>query len=192
MFYYNRYRKGYKFRELDFSDIWDAGSSYSLEMKKEMYGIEIKLEDFDLTKDELDEYLQKCEKFNEAFRDFEHKADNFTFYLFFIILPIVSLVVGLIFYYTSIERYKGMIAGGVCTTTALVLYFFIIPKLFKYICIERVNSLVSKIIGERNYKVESYLSEIEFQFYLRVRDVKKESEKKEKREQEKIEDFIRI
>ena len=160
MFYYNRYRKGYKFRELDFSDIWDAGSSYSLEMKKEMYGIEIKLEDFDLTKDELDEYLQKCEKFNEAFRDFEHKADNFTFYLFFIILPIVSLVVGLIFYYTSIERYKGMIAGGVCTTTALVLYFFVIPKLFKCICIERVNSLVSKIIGERNYKVESYLSEI--------------------------------
>jgi hypothetical protein len=192
MFYYNRYREGYKFRELDFSDIWDAGSSYSLEMKKEMYGIEIKLEDFDLTKDELDEYLQKCEKFNEAFRDFEHKADNFTFYLFFIILPIVSLVVGLIFYYTSIERYKGMIAGGVCTTTALVLYFFVIPKLFKYICIERVNSLVSKIIGERNYKVESYLSEIEFQFYLRVRDVKKESEKKEKREQKKIEDFIRI
>lgn len=192
MFYYNRYREGYKFRKLDFSDIWDAGSSYSLEMKKEMYGIEIKLEDFDLTKDELDEYLQKCEKFNEAFRDFEHKADNFTFYLFFIILPIVSLVVGLIFYYTSIERYKGMIAGGVCTTTALVLYFFVIPKLFKYICIERVNSLVSKIIGERNYKVESYLSEIEFQFYLRVRDVKKESEKKEKREQEKIEDFIRI
>lgn len=192
MFYYNRYRKGYKFRELDFSDIWDAGSSYSLEMKKEMYGIEIKLEDFDLTKDELDEYLQKCEKFNEAFRDFEHKADNFTFYLFFIILPIVSLVVGLIFYYTSIERYKGMIAGGVCTTTALVLYFFVIPKLFKYICIERVNSLVSKIIGERNYKVESYLSEIEFQFYLRVRDVKKESEKKEKREKKKIEDFIRI
>lgn len=192
MFYYNRYRKGYKFRELDFSDIWDAGSSYSLEMKKEMYGIEIKLEDFDLTKDELDEYLQKCEKFNETFRDFEHKADNFTFYLFFIILPIVSLVVGLIFYYTSIERYKDMIAGGVCTTTALVLYFFVIPKLFKYICIERVNSLVSKIIGERNYKVESYLSEIEFQFYLRVRDVKKESEKKEKREQEKKEDFIRI
>lgn len=192
MFYYNRYRKGYKFRELDFSDIWDAGSSYSLEMKKEMYGIEIKLEDFDLTKDELDEYLQKCEKFNEVFRDFEHKADNFTFYLFFIILPIVSLVVGLIFYYTSIERYKGMIAGGVCTTTALVLYFFVIPKLFKYICIERVNSLVSKIIGERNYKVESYLSEIEFQFYLRVRDVKKESEKKEKREKKKIEDFIRI
>ena len=192
MFYYNRYRKGYKFRELDFSDIWDAGSSYSLEMKKEMYGIEIKLEDFDLTKDELDEYLQKCKKFNEAFRDFEHKADNFTFYLFFIILPIVSLVVGLIFYYTSIERYKGMIAGGVCTTTALVLYFFVIPKLFKYICIERVNSLVSKIIGERNYKVESYLSEIEFQFYLRVRDVKKESEKKEKREKKKIEDFIRI
>ncbi len=59
MFYYNRYREGYKFRELDFSDIWDAGSSYSLEMKKEMYDIEIKLEDFDLTKDELDEYLQK-------------------------------------------------------------------------------------------------------------------------------------
>ena len=192
MFYYNRYREGYKFRELDFSDIWDAGSSYSLEMKKEMYGIEIKLEDFDLTKDELDEYLQKCKKFNEAFRDFEHKADNFTFYLFFIILPIVSLVVGLIFYYTSIEGYKDVIAGSMCVTTALVLYFFIIPKLFKYICIERVNSLVSKIIGERNYKVESYLSEIEFQFYLRVRDVKKESEKKEKREQEKIEDFIRI
>jgi hypothetical protein len=192
MFYYNLYREGYNFRELDFSDIWDAGSSYSLEMKKEMYGIEIKLEDFDLTKDELDEYLQKCKKFNEAFRDFEHKADNFTFYLFFIILPIVSLVVGLIFYYTSIERYKGMIAGGVCTTTALVLYFFVIPKLFKYICIERVNSLVSKIIGERNYKVESYLSEIEFQFYLRVRDVKKESEKKDKREKKKIEDFIRI
>ena len=192
MFYYNRYREGYKFRELDFSDIWDAGNSYILEMDKDRYGIEIKLEDFDLTKDELDEYLQKCEKFNEAFRDFEHKADNFTFYLFFIILPIVSLVVGLIFYYTSIEGYKDMIAGGVCTTTALVLYFFIIPKLFKYICIERVNSLVSKIIGERNYKVESYLSEIEFQFYLRVRDVKKESEKKEKREQEKIEDFIRI
>ena len=43
MFYYNRYREGYKFRELDFSDIWDAGSSYSLEMKKVMYGIEIKL-----------------------------------------------------------------------------------------------------------------------------------------------------
>ena len=192
MFYYNRYREGYKFRELDFSDIWDAGNSYILEMDKDRYGIEIKLEDFDLTKDELDEYLQKCKKFNEAFRDFEHKADNFTFYLFFIILPIVSLVVGLIFYYTSIEGYKDMIAGGVCTTTALVLYFFIIPKLFKYICIERVNSLVSKIIEERNYKVESYLSEIEFQFYLRVRDVKKESEKKEKREQEKIEDFIRI
>ena len=192
MFYYERYRKGYKFKELDYSDIGDAGSSYSLEMKKEMYGIEIKLEDFDLTKDELDEYLQKCEKFNEAFRDFEHKADNFTFYLFFIILPIVSLVVGLIFYYTSIEGYKDVIAGAMCVTTALVLYFFIIPKLFKYICIERVNSLVSKIIGERNYKVESYLSEIEFQFYLRVRDVKKESEKKEKREQEKIEDFIRI
>ena len=192
MFYYNRYRKGYKFRELDFSDIWDAGSSYSLEMKKEMYGIEIKLEDFDLTKDELDEYLQKCEKFNEAFRDFEHKADNFTFYLFFIILPIVSLVVGLLFYYTSIEGYKDVIAGSMCVTTALVLYFFIIPKLFKYICIERINSLVSGIIGERNYKVESYLSEIEFQFYLRVRDVKKESEKKEKREQEKVEDFIRI
>jgi len=123
MFYYNLYREGYNFRELDFSDIWDAGSSYSLEIKKEMYGIEIKLEDFDLTKDELDEYLQKCKKFNEAFRDFEHKADNFTFYLFFII-PIVSYVVGLFFYYTSIERYKGMIAGGVCTTTALVLYFF--------------------------------------------------------------------
>ena len=192
MFYYNRYREGYKFRELDFSDIWDAGSSYSLEMKKEMYGIEIKLEDFDLTKDELDEYLQKCKKFNEAFRDFEHKADNFTFYLFFIILPIVSLVVGLIIYYTSIEGYKDVIAGSMCVTTALVLYFFVIPKLFKYICIERVNSLVSKIIEERNYKVESYLSEIEFQFYLRVRDVKKESEKKEKREQEKIEDFIRI
>lgn len=192
MFYYNRYREGYKFRELDFSDIWDAGNSYILEMDKDRYGIEIKLEDFDLTKDELDEYLQKCKKFNEAFRDFEHKADNFTFYLFFIILPIVSLVVGLIFYYTSIERYKDMIAGCVCTTTALVLYFFVIPKLFKYICIERVNSLVSKIIGERNYKVESYLSEIEFQFYLRVRDVKKESEKKEKREQEEIEDFIRI
>ena len=192
MFYYNRYREGYKFRELDFSDIWDAGSSYSLEMKKEMYGIEIKLEDFDLTKDELDEYLQKCEKFNEAFRDFEHKADNFTFYLFFIILPIVSLVVGLIFYYTSIEGYKDVIAGSMCVTTALVLYFFIIPKLFNYICIERINSLVSRIIGERNYKVESYLSEIEFQFYLRVRDVKKESEKKEKREQKKIEDFIRI
>lgn len=137
MFYYNRYREGYKFRELDFSDIWDAGSSYSLEMKKEMYDIEI-------------------------------------------------------FYYTSIEGYKDMIAGGVCTTTALVLYFFIIPKLFKYLCIERIHSIVSKIIGERNYKVESYLSEIEFQFYLRVRDVKKESEKKEKREQEKIEDFIRI
>ena len=136
--------------------------------------------------------MQKCEKFKEAFRDFEHKADNFTVYLFFIILPIVSLVVGLIFYYTSIEGYKDVIAGAMCVTTALVLYFFIIPKLFKYICIERVNSLVSKIIGERNYKVESYLSEIEFQFYLRVRDVKKESEKKEKREQEKIEDFIRI
>lgn len=192
MFYYNRYREGYKFRELDFSDIWDAGNSYILEMDKDRYGIEIKLEDFDLTKDELDEYLQKCKKFNEAFRDFEHKADNFTFYLFFIILPIVSLVVGLIFYYTSIEGYKDVIAGSMCVTTALVLYFFIIPKLFKYICIERVNSLVSKIIGERNYKVESYLSEIEFQFYLRVRDVKKESEKKEKREQEKIEDFIRI
>ena len=192
MFYYNRYRKGYKFRELDFSDIWDAGNSYILEMDKDRYGIEIKLEDFDLTKDELDEYLQKCKKFNEAFRDFEHKADNFTFYLFFIILPIVSLVVGLIFYYTSIEGYKDVIAGSMCVTTALVLYFFIIPKLFKYICIERVNSLVSKIIEERNYKVESYLSEIEFQFYLRVRDVKKEIEKKEKREQEKIEDFIRI
>lgn len=192
MFYYERYRKGYKFKELDYSDIGDAGSSYSLEMKKEMYGIEIKLEDFDLTKDELDEYLQKCKKFNEAFRDFEHKADNFTFYLFFIILPIVSLVVGLIFYYTSIEGYKDVIAGSMCVTTALVLYFFIIPKLFKYICIERVNSLVSKIIGERNYKVESYLSEIEFQFYLRVRDVKKESEKKEKREKKKIEDFVRI
>ena len=58
--------------------------------------------------------------------------------------------------------------------------------------IGRVNNLTSKTIGERNYKVESYLSEIEFQFYLRVRDVKKESEKKEKREQKKIEDFIRI
>ena len=34
MFYYNRYRKGYKFRELDFSDIWDAGSSYSLETER--------------------------------------------------------------------------------------------------------------------------------------------------------------
>ena len=192
MFYYNRYREGYKFRELDFSDIWDAGNSYILEMDKDRYGIEIKLEDFDLTKDELDEYLQKCEKFNEAFRDFEHKADNFTFYLFFIILPIVSLVVGLIIYYTSIEGYKDVIAGAMCVTTALVLYFFIIPKLFNYICIERINSLVSRIIGERNYKVESYLSEIEFQFYLRVRDVKKESEKKEKREQKKIEDFIRI
>ena len=192
MFYYNRYREGYKFRELDFSDIWDAGNSYILEMDKDRYGIEIKLEDFDLTKDELDEYLQKCKKFNDVFRDFEHKADNFTFYLFFIILPIVSLVVGLIFYYTSIEGYKDVIAGSMCVTTALVLYFFIIPKLFKYICIERINSLVSRIIGERNYKVESYLSEIEFQFYLRVRDVKKESEKKEKREQEKIEDFIRI
>lgn len=192
MFYYERYREGYKFRELDFSDIWDAGNSYILEMIKERNGIEIKQEDFDLTRDEVNDYLQKCEKFKEAFRDFEHKADNFTFYLFFIILPIVSLVVGLIFYYTSIEGYKDVIAGSMCVTTALVLYFFIIPKLFKYICIERVNSLVSKIIGERNYKVESYLSEIEFQFYLRVRDVKKESEKKEKREQEKIEDFIRI
>ena len=192
MFYYNRYRKGYKFRELDFSDIWDAGSSYSLEMKKEMYGIEIKLEDFDLTRDELDEYLQKCEKFNEAFHVFEHKLDNLPLYLYFILLPVVSLGAGLLFYYTSIEGYKDIIAGSMCVTTALVLYFFIIPKLLKSIMIERVNDLTSKTIGERNYKVESYLSEIEFQFYLRVRDVKKESEKKEKREQEKVEDFIRI
>lgn len=192
MFYYERYRKGYKFKELDYSDIGDAGSSYSLEMIKERNGIEIKQEDFDLTRDEVNDYLQKCEKFKEAFRDFEHKSDNLPFYLYFILLPVVSLGVGLLFYYTSIEGYKDVIAGAMCVTTALVLYFFIIPKLFNYICIERVNSLVSKIIGERNYKVESYLSEIEFQFYLRVRDVKKESEKKEKREQEKIEDFIRI
>ena len=184
MFYYERYRKGYKFKELDYSDIGDAGSSYSLEMIKERNGIEIKQEDFDLTRDEVNDYLQKCEKFKEAFRDFEHKAENFPVYLYFIFLPVVSLGVGLLFYYTSIEGYKDVIAGSMCVTTALVLYFFIIPKLLKSIMIERVNDLTSKTIGERNYKVESYLSEIEFQFYLRVRDVKKESEKKEKREQE--------
>lgn len=184
MFYYERYRKGYKFKELDYSDIGDAGSSYSLEMIKERNGIEIKLEDFDLTRDELDDYLQKCEKFKEAFRDFEHKSDNLPFYLYFILLPVVSLGVGLLFYYTSIEGYKEVVAGSMCVTTALVLYFYIIPKLLKSIMIGRVNDLTSKTIGERNYKVESYLSEIEFQFYLRVRDVKKESEKKEKREQE--------
>ena len=64
MFYYERYRKGYKFKELDYSDIGDAGSSYSLEMIKERNGIEIKQEDFDLTRDEVNDYLQKCEKFN--------------------------------------------------------------------------------------------------------------------------------
>ena len=191
MFYYERYRKGYKFKELDYSDIGDAGSSYSLEMIKERNGIEIKQEDFDLTRDEVNDYLQKCEKFKEAFRDFEHKSDNLPFYLYFILLPVVSLGVGLLFYYTSIEGYKDVIAGAMCVTTALVLYFFIIPKLFKYIMIGRVNDLASKTIGERNYKVESYLSEIEFKFIFESEMLRKKR-KRGKREQKKIEDFIRI
>ena len=126
MFYYERYRKGYKFKELDYSDIGDAGSSYSLEMIKERNGIEIKQEDFDLTRDEVNDYLQKCEKFEEAFRDFEHKSDNLPFYLYFILLPVVSLGVGLLFYYTSKKDIK-MLLRGLC---ALLPHWFYIFLLF--------------------------------------------------------------
>ena len=82
-----------------------------------------------------------------------------------------------------VKEYWEQISYVVVLISASVLFFFIIPKLIKaireYNYKIKIEKLIKKYLGERNYKVENYLSEIEFQYYLQVRDVKKENEREE-------------
>ena len=85
MFYYDRYKNGFKYRKLDFTDCFEVWSYEYVKKEAESYDINVKLEDFDLSEDEIEEYIRNCHHCKEPFHEI-FKEDAWNCYVIFFLL----------------------------------------------------------------------------------------------------------